>query len=143
MELPNFIDTHQHLTDVSHRASASSGARLARLVAPGQELLHVTSSSSPLPRLSSPLRSATTRTRSQPIMSAIARRTAFAARSRAAFRPTSFATRRTFAAKADDSDFAGDSKTEKKINLKEGAQRDPELYVGLPCEYSPCPIGKQ
>ncbi|RMY46761.1 hypothetical protein D0865_09084 [Hortaea werneckii] len=50
-------------------------------------------------------------------MSAIARRTAFAARSRAAFRPTSFATRRTFADKAEDSDFAGDSKTEKKILL--------------------------
>ncbi|GAB1727150.1 hypothetical protein KC343_g13808 [Hortaea werneckii] len=64
-------------------------------------------------------------------MSAIARRTAFAARSQAAFRPTSFATRRTFAAKADDSDFAGDSKTEKKVNLKEGAQRDPELYILL------------
>ena len=59
-------------------------------------------------------------------MSLIARRTAFAAR-----RAPLWTARRTYAdnpaGKAHD--FAGDEPEEKKVNLKEGAKRDPELFV--------------
>ena len=57
-------------------------------------------------------------------MAHIARRTAFAAR-----RAPVWAVRRTYAAKAQD--FSGDEPEEKKVNLKEGAKRDPELFVCL------------
>ena len=59
-------------------------------------------------------------------MSIIARRTAFAAR-----RAPLWTARRTYAdnpaGKAHD--FAGDEREEKKVDLKEGAKRDPELFV--------------
>lgn len=59
-------------------------------------------------------------------MSAIARRTAFAAR-----RAPVWTVRRTYAdnpaGKAHD--FAGDNTEEKKVDLKAGAKKDPELFV--------------
>ncbi|KAK4543435.1 hypothetical protein LTR36_005578 [Oleoguttula mirabilis] len=64
-------------------------------------------------------------------MSAIARRTAFQA-TRAPFRAT-VAARRSYAdnpaGKAED--FTGDNAEEKKVNLAEGAKRDPELFILL------------
>ena len=64
-------------------------------------------------------------------MSAVARRAAFqATRTRAA--PLRI-TRRNYAAdpRREGGDMTGDPAGVKKVNLQEGAKRDPELYVRL------------
>jgi len=65
-------------------------------------------------------------------MSAVARRAAFqATRTRAA---PFLTTRRNYAAdpRREGGDMTGDPAGEKKVNLQEGAKRDPELYVRPP-----------
>lgn len=65
-------------------------------------------------------------------MSAIARRAAFQVRTRAAFAPR--VAHRSYAEQAASQQRAqaNDSEGETKVNLQEGAKRDPELFVRRP-----------